>query len=178
MANAKARGQALLAAPISFQPQPRQFPLRVCILSVTSGFCSAVILFIAWILNLVICSGFFQSHATAASVETATISFSTHFGVSTFDFIDTHLLLHFGRWWTSHFYSTFNFDLSVGFHRCQLRHSRRLASALQLCSSLPSLGLRWIPQAFHHALLAPTFGTDVNWGGVPLMLVQSMLQSM
>ena len=52
MAGAVARGRALLRAPVSFQPQTRHFRLRLCIMSVTSGFCFAVLIFIAWILTL------------------------------------------------------------------------------------------------------------------------------
>ena len=52
MANAAARGQALLAAPVSFQPCTPQFSFQVCFISFASGILTAVLILVAWILTL------------------------------------------------------------------------------------------------------------------------------
>jgi hypothetical protein len=53
MANAAARGRTLLASPVAFAPlQPQTFSVRAHLISLTSGFFAASVLFIYWLLSL------------------------------------------------------------------------------------------------------------------------------
>ena len=53
MAGAIARGRALLAAPIAFQPKPQSsFPVQHSAVAFSAGFVLAWAVFLAWLFNL------------------------------------------------------------------------------------------------------------------------------